>query len=281
MATGCDKFSFSIKNTNWCNLKCAHCCECSGPHIAPNIMPLSDVEKYVGEFCELQVPKWEHLVFTGGETMAPYFHNQQEYIPECLNIAVRHNMVPFVKTNGIWGADEDMRNLILRDFANSAYRNNVLMSMDISVDAFHKNTSAVVNILNNIVRSDYLAPAIRVTLVGFNDVKSRTEFVNIISALRAKGLIVEFNQNLEFIIAVPNVCAMKVFYDFGVNVSNIGRASDNSLGKYVPDGRPNAIDGHCLQIDNNDTAILNYKHRAHINGRPMNDVLKELLAKVR
>ena len=134
---------------------------------------------------------------------------------------------------------------------------------------------------SKVVRSDYLAPAIRITLVGFNDIKSRTEFVNIISALRAKGLIVEFNQNLEFIIAVPNVCAMKVFYDFGVNVSNVGRASDNSLGKYVPDGRPNAIDGHCLQIDNNDTAILNYKHRAHINGRPMNDVLKELLAKVR
>ena len=277
----CNKISFAIKNTNWCNLKCAHCCECSGPNITPNIMPLSNVEKYIGEFNAMPLPKWEHMVFTGGETMAPYFHNQMEYIPRCLDIAAQHKMIPSVKTNGTWGTDEEMRNRILRDFANAAYRNNTLMSMDISVDNFHNNSTAVVNILNDVIRSDYLSYAIRISLAGFNNTKSRTAFVNLIHALRAKGLIINFNQDLEFIIAVPDVRAMKIFYDFNIAISNIGRAADNNLGNYVPDGRTNILDGNCLQIDNNDIAKLNYKHSTAVNGRSLFDVTKELLAKVR
>ena len=277
----CNKISLAIKNTNWCNLKCAHCCECSGPNITPNIMPLSNVEKYIGEFNAMPLPKWEHMVFTGGETMAPYFHGRMEYIPQCLEIASSYGMVPFVKTNGVWGTNEELRHRILRDFANIAYRQNKLMSLDISVDRFHKNIPAVCNILNDVVRSDYLAPAVRISLAGLNDTKSYKAFTNLIRALREKGLGVNFNPDLEFTISVPDVRAMRVFYDFNIAISNIGRAADNNLGNYVPDGRTNILDGNCLQIDNNDIARLNYKYSTAVNGRSLFDVTKELLAKVR
>ena len=281
MTDSCYKFSFAIKNTNWCNLKCAHCCECSGPDVVPNIMPLSKVEKYIAEFSALPLPKWEHMVFTGGEAMAPYFHNRMEYIPQCLNIASSYGMVPFVKTNGVWGMDEDLRHRILRDFANIAYKQNKLMSMDISVDRFHKNTPAVCNILNDIVRSDYLAPAVRISLVGLNDTKSRQELINLVYALRSKGLSVEFQNDGEFLVGVPNMYSIKVFYEYQIPVMNIGRAIENNLGKIAPDGHPNLIEGHCFQIDNQDIAKLNYVHSTPVNGRPMLDVVKELMQKVK
>ena len=85
-------------------------------------------------------------------------------MPRCLDIAAQHKMAPFVKTNGVWGGNDVMRSRILSDFAAAAYRNNILMSMDISVDAFHNNVSSVVKILNDVVRSDYLAPAIRISV---------------------------------------------------------------------------------------------------------------------
>ncbi len=284
MVSNHEKISFAIKNTNWCNLRCAHCCESSGPNIAPNIMPLSKVEKYIGEFNAMPLPKWEYMVFTGGETMAPYYHGQTEYIPRCLDIAASHKMAPFVKTNGVWGAHTELRNQILHDFAAAAYRNNMVMSVDISIDAFHKNTNAVFNIVNDIVRSDYLAPAVRISLLGLNDTKSRIEFSNLIDALRANGLTVQVQKNGVFVINVPHVhgtCAYSVYYDLWTNISNVGRATENNLGKFVPDGRPDMETGHCLQIDNNDIAKLNYKHTTPVNNRPVYDIAKELLLKVR
>ena len=108
-----DKISFAIKNTNWCNLNCAHCCECSGPNVVPNFMPLDKVERYIGEFCAMPLPKWEYMVFTGGEAMAPYLLKRYEYMPQCLEFAGRAGFAPFVKTNGVWGADGWLRRRIL------------------------------------------------------------------------------------------------------------------------------------------------------------------------
>ncbi len=276
-----DKISLAIKNTNWCNLSCAHCSECSGPDVAPNIMPLSKVERYIGEFNAMPLPKWDYVVFTGGETMAPYFHNQMGYIPRCLDVAAQHKMVPFVKTNGLWGVNESLRNRILRDFAAAAYRNNMLMSMDVSVDAFHYNTRAVFNILNDVVRSDYLAPAVRISLCGLNDNKSRIVFANLIDSLRANGLTVEVRKDGSFVVGVPHVRGVYVYYDLWTNIGSVGRAAENNLGTFEPDGRPDMATGHCFQIDNYGIAKLNYKYSSPVNGRPMFDVVSELLAKTR
>lgn len=281
MNHGCNKISFAIKNTNWCNLRCAHCCENSNPNVVPNIMPLKYVEKYIAEFNAMPLPRWEHMVFTGGEAMAPYFHKRMKYIPQCLDIASSYGMVPFVKTNGVWGMNDELRHRILRDFANVAYRQNKMMSMDVSVDAFHNNTAAVCKVLNDVVRSDYLAPAVRISLVGLNDAKSYAVFMHLLDELRASGLDVDIGDDGSLALWVPYVRGVSVYYDLGASINKIGRAAENNLGQIVPNGRPHISDGHCLEIDNKHNAILNYKYTAPVNGRPVFDVVKELMSKVR
>lgn len=229
----------------------------------------------------MPLPKWEHMVFTGGEAMAPYFHKRMEYIPQCLDIASSYGMVPFVKTNGVWGMNDELRHRILRDFANVAYKNDKMMSMDISVDAFHNNNNAVVRILNDVVRSDYLAPAVRISLVGLNDTKSRVVFTHLLNELRASGLDVDIGDDGNLVLWVPYVRGVSVYYDLGASINKIGRAAENNLGRFVPDGRPHISDGHCLEIDNKHNAILNYKYITPVNDRPMFDVVKELMSKVR
>lgn len=281
MTDGCDKVSFAIKNTNWCNMNCAHCCECSGSNIAPNLMPLSKVEQYIHDFNTMPLPRWEYMVFTGGETLAPYYFNRMTYIPQCLEFAAQYNMVPVVKTNGVWGNNDDLRKRILHDFASAAYRHNLLMSMDISVDAFHNNEHAVFNILNDVISSIYLAPAIRITLQSLDDKKSHTKMFNLIQSLDKNDLIVGAPENGTVPIEVPQSHMGLIFYDLGPMISKIGRAKKNNLGQTVPDGKPDIQTGHCLQIDNNDIATLNYKHSVPVNGRRLFDVTSELIRKVR
>ena len=276
-----NKISFALKNTNWCNLRCAHCCECSGPNVAPNIMPLTTVEKYIDEFNTLPMDKWQHMVFTGGEAMAPYFYKQMDYIPQCLTMAAEHKMIPFIKTNGIWGADTEMRNRILRDVAAAAYKNNMLMSLDLSIDEFHDNDVAVYNILNDVVRSNYLAPAVRISLCSLNTPASHAKFARLIQQLQNGNLNIQVNNYGEFSVDVPMMHKVAIYYDLLTNVSATGRAKVNNIGHYMPSGLPDPDTGHCLQIDNSDVATLNYKYRTPVNGRAMVDVVSELIAKVR
>lgn len=275
-----DKISFALKITNWCNMRCAHCSECSGPHIAPDLMPLASVEKYMGEFNAMPMDKWEYMVFTGGEAMAPYYQRETEYIPKCLDFAGQLKMAPFIKTNGAWGAYDRMRTQILRDCAGAAYRNDILSSLDISVDEFHNNIPAVTQIINDVVRSDYLCPAVRISVVGLNTKNSHIRFAELIERLRTTGLTMEPQQYGIMSVGCGPYTA-QVYYDLYTNISGVGRAANNGLGKYKPNGQPDFQTGHCFQIDNNDIATLNYYHRTPVNNRPVFDVVKELVAKTR
>ncbi len=244
-------------------------------------MPLGHVEQYIGEFSTIPMPRWAHMVFTGGEAMAPYFHRMYEYIPKCLEITTENNMVPFVKTNGIWGTDKNMRTRILHDFANAAYKSNTLMSMDISVDEFHNNLDGVTAIINDIIQSDYLAPAIRLSLVGLNTNKSYYgRFSELLRRLRACGLKIQRLDDGALLVGKSDSWGMMIYYDFHTGVANVGRGAKNSLGAYVPDGRPDSTTGHCLQIDNKDIATLNYRYTAPVAGRPVYDVTRQLLQRV-
>ena len=277
----CDKTSFAIKTTNWCNLNCAHCSECSGPRVRPDIMPLADVERYIAEFNAMPIPRWEYMVFTGGEAMAPYYHKQMDYVPRCLDFAAQHKMAPFVKTNAVWGADAEMRNRILRDFANAAYRNNILMSLDISVDEFHNNERGVLAIINDVVRSDFLAPAVRLSIVSLNTQKSNIAMLRLIQGLQTLGFNINHKDKGVWVIELPGVRAMQIYYDVWTNVSRVGRAAENNLGTFVPAGQPDDVTGNCLQIDNKNIATLNYKYQTPVNGRKVYDVARELFLKTR
>ncbi|MFQ6702695.1 MAG: hypothetical protein ACLRFO_00630 [Alphaproteobacteria bacterium] len=47
-------------------------------------------------------------------------------------------------------------------------------------------------------------------------------------------MTVESPHNGVFVLGLPDVCAVDVYYDLWTNVGNVGRAADNNLGKYVP-----------------------------------------------
>lgn len=273
------KISFAIKNTNWCNLNCAHCCECSGPNVVPNFMPLDKVEQYIGEFCAMPLPKWEYMVFTGGEAMAPYLLKRYEYMPQCLEFAGRAGLAPFIKTNGVWGADAWLRRRILNDCADAAIKNNKMTSLDVSIDEFHNNVPAVARIIQEIVSSEHLARCVRMSISGLDTLKSHAQFNYLIAYLKAHNIHV-FPSGNTFIAALGTV-GTKVLFDFGTPVAQMGRAKQNGIGETQPDGSSDAVWGNCLQIDNDDVATLNYYYKTPVNGRPVFDVVKELLLKVR
>lgn len=274
-----DKISLAIKNTNWCNLNCAHCCECSGPNVVPNFMPLDKIEQYIGEFCAMPLPKWEYMVFTGGEAMAPYLLKRYEYMPQCLEFAGRAGLAPFIKTNGVWGADGWLRRRILNDCADAAIKNNKMTSLDVSIDEFHNNVPAVARIIQEIVSSEHLARCVRMSISGLDTLKSHAQFSYLIAYLKAHNIHV-FPSGNTFIAALGTV-GTKVLFDFGTPVAQMGRAKQNGIGETQPDGSSDAVWGNCLQIDNDDVATLNYYYKTPVNGRPVFDVAKELLLKVR
>ena len=274
-----DKISLAIKNTNWCNLNCAHCCECSGPNVVPNFMPLDKVEQYIGEFCAMPLPKWEYIVFTGGETMAPYFMQHYEYMPRCLEFAGRAGLAPFIKTNGVWGANDTLRRRILNDCVNAAVQNNVMTSMDVSIDEFHDNVPAVARIIQDIVSSEHLARCVRVSISGLDTLKSHARFNYLIAYLKAHNMHV-FPSGNTFIVASGPI-GSKILFDFGTPVAQMGRAKQNGIGETRPDGSSDAVWGNSLQIANDDVATMNYYYKTPVNGRPVFDVVKELMLKVR
>lgn len=274
-----DKISLAIKNTNWCNLNCVHCCECSGPNVVPNFMPLDKVEQYIGEFCAMPLPKWEYMVFTGGEAMAPYLLKRYEYMPQCLEFAGRAGLAPFIKTNGVWGADGLLRRRILNDCADAAIKNNKMTSLDVSIDEFHNNVPAVARIIQEIVSSEHLARCVRMSISGLDTLKSHAQFSYLIAYLKAHNIHV-FPSGNTFIAALGTL-GTKILFDFGTPVAQMGRAKQNGIGETQPDGSSDAVWGNCLQIDNDDVATLNYYYKTPVNGRPVFDVVKELLLKVR
>lgn len=274
-----DKISLAIKNTNWCNLNCAHCCECSGPNVVPNFMPLDKVEQYIGEFCAMPLPKWEYMVFTGGEAMAPYLLKRYEYMPQCLEFAGCAGLAPFIKTNGVWGADGWLRRRILNDCADAAIKNNKMTSLDVSIDEFHNNVPAVARIIQEIVSSEHLARCVRISISGLDTLKSHAQFSYLIAYLKAHNIHV-FPSGNTFIV-VSGTIGYKILFDFGTPVAQMGRAKQNGIGETQPDGSSDAVWGNCLQIDNDDVATLNYYYKTPVNGRPVFDVAKELLLKVR
>ncbi len=285
MQNNSEKTSFALKITNWCNLRCAHCCECSGPNIAQNLMPLPKVEDYIRQFSEMPISQWEHLVFTGGEAMAPYFSQKNDYMAHCLETAVQYHKVPFIKTNGAWGEEKALRSQILGDLANVAYKTRVLMSMDISIDEFHNNINGVAQIINDVISSDVLTPAIRISLVGLKTPGSKTKFLNLVTALEQqyKLQMVAPGSGVLLVAAPGKQNFMQIIYDFNTPVSRVGRARDIILGDAVaaPDGFPHDDTGHCLLVDNNDIAVLNYKYRQAVGNSDLFAIYKSLLGKVK
>lgn len=267
------QWNLHFKITNWCDLKCRHCCECSCQKEPLNLLPLEKIERYAYESVCLPIKPIELVSIGGGEVMAPYIHNQENYIPNVLDIVYKNGFVPTLKTNGVWGNNDRMRIKILSDIAGYAYKYEKLVTLDISVDEFHNNQSGVKKIINDITTEICLSYAIRICLVGFNTEKSLVVLNNLKQELSKQGFYIITNEIGDWIITSPDgKNTMFIYNDFTSSIFNTGRAKTNKV--YTNSGYPNNAGHNCLVLDNNDMAIYNYKYREQIKNRSLYEIIK-------
>ena len=267
----------SLKITNWCNLCCRHCCECSDPNQVPNFIPLEKIDKYLYESRKMFIVPNPLLCIGGGEAMAPYMYGMSQYIPYALDLVYKYNYIPTIKTNGTWGDNDNLRTNILHGLAKSAYKAQKLVTLDISVDEFHNNHSGVIKIIQETLSNSDLCFAIRICLVGFNTQQSKNTLDLLQYTLQSQGFDIVKTIANDWIISSPNgENGVYMVNDFAANIYNLGRAKDNNV--FTSQSNPNGNDGaDCLQLDNNDTAIFNYMYREQIKNRTLNDVLKSII----
>ena len=270
-----NNWSLHLKITNWCNLNCAHCCECSNSAQPLNLLSLEKIEKYLHEIISMPIKPNELISIGGGEVMAPYMHNTPEYIPNLLDIVYKYEFVPTLKTNGTWGEQNKKRTKILSDIAKCAYKSGKLVTLDISVDEFHNNTDGVAKIIRNVVNEYYLCYAIRICLVGFNTPQSAKALLRLKQELLKNGFHIEITPPFgDWIISAPNGNTTVIYNSFTSGIFDIGRAKKNK--NYTTTGNRNNTGTDCLQIDNNDIATYNYGYCEPVQNRNIYEVLCSL-----
>lgn len=242
-------------------------------------MLLQKMDRYLSESKQMSIIPNQLLSIGGGEAFAPYMHGNNTYIPYVLELVYSYGYIPTIKTNGTWGTKDILRTQILSDIASRAYKYGKLVTLDISVDEFHNNQSGVKHIIRDILSNPDLCYAIRICLVGFNTPASAKALKSLQQELQNWGFIIEPTLNNDWIITTPDKsCGVYMVNGYDSPIYNIGRAKQTHT--YTSTDDPNGNDGSdCLQLDNNDYAILNYDYREPIKNRPLNEVLKSLMEK--
>ena len=266
------KICLAFKITNWCNLCCAHCCEKSGPEHQPNLMDLDKMALYLSEFNALPIEKYDTVALTGGEVMAPYYSYDDTYIPSALQIIFNENMTPCLKTNGVWGNDENLMNRILASITDIAGENDKKVMMDISLDRFHKNFGAVANIYRSLLHNPTCTKYITVILQGIKD-NSMHAFYDLFMALSGHGIINDKDISGRFVTDGTN--RYPIIYNFNQAIADIGRARANKLGTFKLTGQSD-IYGDCIMIDAKDRVRFNHINALVMDGQPLGDCIKIL-----
>lgn len=274
------RVNLALKITNWCNLCCAHCCERSHRKEPFNLMPINQVEKHITQYLNMDVPVWDYVVFTGGESMAPYYCGMDTYVPSAAEISIKNNLTPAFKTNAKW--DAALAKRILKDLADVAHKYNHQISLDISIDEYHDNFLSAANVVNQIMSSQYLIDAIPVSFIGLNTAASQYKIQEFLNILKSRGMFVGATTipTDEFLVTKGGKTNV-MFYDIG-GLSLLGRAADNNL----PNARQICGTTHsgssdCLEITNTNQAILNYKYKTAMDNKTVAQVYDELLQKKR
>ena len=270
------RVNLALKITNWCNLCCAHCCERSHRKEPFNLMPINQVEKHITQYVNMDVPVWDYVVFTGGESMAPYYIGQHKYIPMVADICANNDMSACFKTNALWGNKLILSASILKSLADIAHKHDRQISLDISIDEYHDNLNAAANIVNQIMNSQYLSAAIPVSFVGLNTPASQYKYQEFANILRQCGIHVGQMDTDGSIIMSKGDNLNVMFYENGT-LLRLGRAADNNLTQRIPSGHTDLTNGDCLEITNTNKAILNYKFTTDAKDKTVGQIYNELL----
>ena len=130
-------YDLVFKTTNYCDLQCPHCCECSGPNNPRTYIPAQTIHSYLDQAHADPVFS-NNVVFTGGEIMSAYRFGPADYVPQVLNKSMGLGISTDIKTNAAWVRSE-LAPQILSDLNNiSVMHKPYALHISLSLDRYHK-----------------------------------------------------------------------------------------------------------------------------------------------
>ena len=156
------------------------------------------------------------------------------------------------------------------------------------------NVGAIADLISELLSDVFVCGGVRPFLNGFNTEGSAQALQRLKNELVNRGIVVDDLKNKDEI-WTPDVKSMDYVpdTDFGVfdkcgigfrvatnyldGIYKFGRAIANDV--WTDDGSPVIPYVNCIQIDNNDNAVLNYTYSEQIAGRSLQTVMGSLIAK--
>lgn len=160
-----------FKTTHWCWYNCAHCCESAGKDRPAEFIP-ADVIKYYTDAAKSDPKFTKEIVLTGGEIMASYKFNMENYVPELANYIAGRGIRMDIKTNGAWIRNNDLRTKIIPDLISVNERNSMQRrlpyQLSLSLDKYHPNAlDNTYEIICELARRNKNKPMILLHISGF------------------------------------------------------------------------------------------------------------------
>ncbi|MBP3316563.1 MAG: radical SAM protein [Alphaproteobacteria bacterium] len=160
-----------FKTTHWCWYNCAHCCESAGKDRPAEFIP-ADVIKYYTDAAKSDPKFTKEIVLTGGEIMASYKFNMENYVPELANYIAGRGIRMDIKTNGAWIRNNDLRTKIIPDLISVNERNSMQCrlpyQLSLSLDKYHPNAlENTYKIICEMARQNKNKPMILLHISGF------------------------------------------------------------------------------------------------------------------
>lgn len=160
-----------FKTTHWCWYNCAHCCESAGKDRPAEFIP-ADVIKYYTDAAKSDPKFTKEIVLTGGEIMASYKFNMENYVPELANYIAGRGIRMDIKTNGAWIRNNDLRTKIIPDLISVNERNSMQRhlpyQLSLSLDKYHPNAlENTYKIICELARQNKNKPMILLHISGF------------------------------------------------------------------------------------------------------------------
>lgn len=160
-----------FKTTHWCWYNCPHCCESAGKNRPAEFIP-ADVIKYYTDAAKSDPKFTKEMVLTGGEIMASYKFNMENYVPELADYIAGRGIRMDIKTNGAWIRNQDLRAKIIPDLVNVNERHSQLRKLpyqlSLSLDKYHPNAlENTYEIICELARRNKNKPMILVHISGF------------------------------------------------------------------------------------------------------------------
>lgn len=160
-----------FKTTHWCWYNCAHCCESAGKDRPVEFIP-ADVIKYYTDAAKSDPKFTKEIVLTGGEIMASYKFNMENYVPDLANYIAGRGISMDIKTNGAWIRNNDLRTKIIPDLISVNERNSMQRrlpyQLSLSLDKYHPNAlENTYEIICELARRNKNKPMILLHISGF------------------------------------------------------------------------------------------------------------------